>query len=135
MSSDQGLTLLGGQGAPGPEEGQHLPKAPIGPISAAWGPISAYLKEKRDRHFTDHDGDAADRSPTVRGDRRTSRRDRHTVDHQRGLPKPNSSSVGMVIGPIGASRSSERGVAGPEALTLRKLPLPSGLGRKLSVSL
>ena len=41
----------------------------------------------------------------------------------------------MVIGPIGASRSSERGVAGPEAPTLQKLPLPSGLGRKLGVSL
>jgi hypothetical protein len=87
-------------------------KRPIGPIDAVQGLLSPCLSQKHDRQVTDHDGDAADRSPTVRGDRRGNGRDRDAADHQKGLDKPTDSSVGMVIGLIGAFRGSESGVLG-----------------------
>ena len=79
-------------------------------------------------------------------DRRGNGRDRTTADHQKDLFTPNNGSVGMVIGPIGAYRGSERGAVGTGSLLdvrgnqrtlailisslgsapspLRKLPLP-----------
>jgi hypothetical protein len=54
--------------------------------------------------------------PTVGGDRQGNGHDRNTADHQKGLSKLNSSPAGMGIGPIGASRSSEREVFGTGSL-------------------
>src|SRR5215203_7360917 len=68
----------------GRTRGTAPPKPPIGPIGAVLGPLSAYLREKRDRRVIDYDGDAADCSPTVRGDRHGKGHDRNTADHQKG---------------------------------------------------
>jgi len=48
--------------------------------------------------------DARFRVPDRPVDRRGTGPDRNTADRQRGFPKPNNSSVGMVIGPTGALR-------------------------------
>ena len=58
---------------------------PIGPIKAVLGPLAAYLSPNPDRHSSDHQENAADRSQTVRGDRRVNGRNRRTADRQRGL--------------------------------------------------
>ena len=98
---------------------------PIGPISIVLVPLSAYLSLFGDRQVTDHDGDATDRSPTVRGDRRGNGRDRYAADHQKGLSKPNVNAVGMVIGPIGASRSQRKRSRRPKPpLPHRSYPCP-----------
>jgi hypothetical protein len=67
------------------------------------------------------------------GDRLSSRRDRGAADRQWGLSKLNSSSLGMVIGPIGTFRANEREVAGSKPLSITEA-LP-GLGLKLGVLL
>src|SRR5918994_4449389 len=64
------------------------------------------------------------------GDRLSSRRDRGAADRQWSLSKPNSSSLGMVIGTF---RANEREVAGSKPLSITEA-LP-GLGLKLGVLL
>lgn len=58
---------------------------PIGPIEAVLGPCAAYLSPNPDRRSSDHQEDAADRSQSVRGDRRVNGRNRRTAERQRGL--------------------------------------------------
>jgi hypothetical protein len=74
-------------------------------ISGLEEPEAAFLSQKLDRQVTDHALSAADHLSSDAhkedGDRQREANDRLPADRQRGLFKPNSSSVGIVIGLIG----------------------------------
>ena len=81
------------------------PDQPIAAISGRYKPEAAFLSQKLDRQVTDHALSAADHlsSDTHKedGDRQSEANDRLLADHQKGLFKPNSSSMRVVIGMIG----------------------------------
>jgi hypothetical protein len=81
------------------------------PIIFLEGPESAFSSGILDRQVIDHQENAADHRPPsndhLSGDRQSNGDDRSIANRQRGLPKPNSSSVEMVMGLIGKFKSSK----------------------------